>query len=495
MTASRSSNARLTEEGVRADLQRQPHLMLKLAENALKVAENLRDNYFKNTTTFIRHLRQKVYGTATTEQSILEVARCDDLSWPDLRGEVVSFIDGGVGEVELASQIPVLLRVGSYSVKTAATKLAEREHFGYYPVILGDLQGGSKDRKDFVDIVRITAELLGGLSVLDRTPDLRVLMFHGPLVYMMGQYAGHTPFTEQDIDLLLEHYGPDATLGGLVKEEFLEVARLDVYPRLTTNSDEWVNARVFEPLSWIAFLYRKLIEKALERSPIPVLAGVVERGGTLTGFLQDILLERIFRGLRQKGNADYFNAMYGRRDLTSASALVEKLGYTDALILGLLLRPGERSEAWQMRKYQGLRQGTISLPGETREEVANFRPLAQPGVGFPDVLGFYVHVSDTAEPIRVEVLAGLGSDQVEEAANRSWLYARLLPQYGFPVGLHIADKHARVPQWMTDAYAKLIRHHLGVSLQRGEISDAELRRVLVQAIYMTHRDWLFRPRF
>jgi hypothetical protein len=68
-----------------------------------------------------------------------------------------------------------------------------------------------------------------------------------------------------------------------------------------------------------------------------------------------------------------------------------------------------------------------------------------------------------------------------------------LPGYGFPVGLDIADKYAKVPTWLTDAYGKIIRHHLGISLQQGEISDAEMRRILVQAIYMTHRDWLFRP--
>ncbi len=39
---------RLTEEQVRADLQRQPHLLTQLAENALLVADSLRDNYFKN---------------------------------------------------------------------------------------------------------------------------------------------------------------------------------------------------------------------------------------------------------------------------------------------------------------------------------------------------------------------------------------------------------------------------------------------------------------
>jgi hypothetical protein len=46
---------------------------------------------------------------------------------------------------------------------------------------------------------------------------------------------------------------------------------------------------------------------------------------------------------------------------------------------------------------------------------------------------------------------------------------------------------------LTGAYSKLIKHHLGVSLQRGEINDTEMRRLLVQAIYMSHRDWIFRP--
>jgi len=87
----------------------------------------------------------------------------------------------------------------------------------------------------------------------------------------------------------------------------------------------------------------------------------------------------------------------------------------------------------------------------------------------------------------------LGSDQIIEAARRAYLYARLLPGYGFPVGLDVVDKYARVPDWLTNAYHKLIRYHLGVSLQQGEISDAEMRRILVQAIYMTKRDWLFRP--
>jgi hypothetical protein len=179
------------EQEIAASLQRQPHLFLRLVQNSLTVAESLRDNYFKNTTRFVSHLKQRILRGNT--DAILTYFRADELQWPSLQGEVVTFIDGGVGKVEISSQVPLLLRVGSYSVRTGERRLTEREQFGYYPIMLGDLQGGSKERKDFIDIVRITAELLGGLSALSRTPDMRVMMFHGPLVYLVGNYAGaHT---------------------------------------------------------------------------------------------------------------------------------------------------------------------------------------------------------------------------------------------------------------------------------------------------------------
>ncbi len=135
------------------------------------------------------------------------------------------------------------------------------------------------------------------------------------------------------------------------------------------------------------------------------------------------------------------------------------------------------------------------MPDEAWTSRVDWGPLRPPNaLGFPQVSGCYVQVSETTEPVRVEVFADLGPEQIEEAARRVYLYSRLLPGYGFPIGLDIVDKFADVPSWMTDAYGKLIRHQLGVSLQRGEISDAEMRKILVQAIYMTHRDWLFRPR-
>jgi hypothetical protein len=473
------------------DLQR-PHLFLRLIENTLTVAQSLRQNYFHSTAQFVSHLRRSL----DRADPIIRIGHADDCAWPDLHGEVVTFIDGGVGQAQIASRIPLLLRVGSYAVKTGERNLHEREQFGYYPILLGELEGGSKDRKDFVDIVRITAELLGGLSALDRTPDLRALLFHGPLVYLVSAYAGHAPFTEADIDLFLRQYALDAGHGRRLKERFLTEARLDIYPEiLHERVDYAAERRLFEPLSWMSFLYRMLVDEASRRRPVPIVAGVVERGGALRDFSKDVLLKRIFRNLRDHNKSDYFNRMFGRDDLVGPDMLLERLGYTDALLLAMLLRPGEYSEPWEMeRKYNGLRSGETRLPAEETTLRVDWSPLA-PGrsISFPRVVGTYLQVSDTTEPLRIEVFPDLGASQTRDAARRVFRYASLLPGYGFPVGLDIADKYAHVPAWMTDAYGKMIRYHLSANLQRGEITDEALRRIIVQALYLTNRDWLFRP--
>ncbi len=484
------------EERVLEDLYQQPQLMMQLVEKSLLVAENLRDNYYRNTARFITHLRQAMdeANRGKRDSAILQTFSVKDATWEEFQSELVSFIDGGIGQSEL-SQVPILLRVGSYAVRVGEGNLAERENFGYYPVIFGDLEGGSKEREDFTDIVRITAELLGGLSALNRNTDLRVLLFHGPLVYLMDAYAGHTPFTEADIDLFLKHYSGDEEQAKQLKADFLEAARLDIYPAIAGGrSDEWASRRLFEPLSWIAFLYRKLISVALNREPRPIIAGVVERGRSRK-FSEDVLLKRVFRGLRENENENYFNEMFGLSDLTSPKNLMDRLGYTDNLLMALLLDTGEYSEPWTIDKStSGLGSGQIRLPNESESFRVDFSCLEDSSqFGFPSIQGTYIQASANTEPIRIEIFSDLGEDQVKEAARRVYLYSRLLPNYGFPVGLDIADKFAHVPNWMTKAYDKTVRHILGVSLQKGEISDEEIRKVIVRAIYMKRRDWIFRP--
>lgn len=114
---------------VQAELQRQPHILLKLAENSLTVAKSLRDNYFKNTAHFVSDVRRAIHHSqeGTRPDPILNATDVSSTEWADFQEEVVSFIDGGVGRVQISSQVPILLRVGSYSVKVGERRLAERE--------------------------------------------------------------------------------------------------------------------------------------------------------------------------------------------------------------------------------------------------------------------------------------------------------------------------------------------------------------------------------
>lgn len=103
------------------------------------------------------------------------------------------------------------------------------------------------------------------------------------------------------------------------------------------------------------------------------------------------------------------------------------------------------SEPWEVDKYSGLREGNLTLPEDSTREVVRFSPLKPGPLGFPRVNGSYVHVSEITEPIRIETFPELGENQIEQCALRAYRYARLLPGYGFPVGLDIVDKYAHVP--------------------------------------------------
>ncbi len=93
MNQNSSQNRRLTENGVQEELQRQPHLLMKLAENALTVAESLRDNYFKNTARFVTALRRAMHtaGQGKRPDPILTAHRIENADWSIVSPEFRKF--------------------------------------------------------------------------------------------------------------------------------------------------------------------------------------------------------------------------------------------------------------------------------------------------------------------------------------------------------------------------------------------------------------------
>jgi len=407
----RSTTAAWAQETTQ-EMAKRPHIFVALAQNALTVAHSLRDNYFRNTAALVARFREHLTKCTESSKGGKPLFTMESLDvgkhWDAYRGEEIAFIDGGVGSVAILSQVPMLLRVGTYKVKAGERMLSQREEFGFYPVILGDLNGGSKERKDYPEIVRIIAELLAVLHTLNRYPELDVLVLHGPLVYLMGQYAGHVPFTDEDVDLFLRNYGLEQRL----KEQFQAEARR-IYPQMTEQwrAPSWggrLEGR-YEPLCFICFLLWEILRVVTDarrpkRTPV---CGVAERG-TLSEFIRRIAFQRVL-----EDDPDFFNTIFGRHDINSAQAAVERLGYNDPLLLSMLLRPGEYSEPFDMDKYSNLRGAHVA------DVAFDFRELHSDGQHpFPKVIGCYVHVSDTTFPLRVEVFGALAAEQIREVAQR-----------------------------------------------------------------------------
>lgn len=481
-----SSSEEVSRE-IMQEIVKRPHIFVALVQNALTVAQSLRDNYFTDTAELVSLLRPKVdYGRGrdNIKDPIFEMRAVDKSKcWEDYRGEEIAFIDGGVGSVEFLSQVPMLLRVGTYKVKTGESILCEREKFGFYPVIFGDLMGGSKERKDYPDIVRIIAELLAVLHTLQRYPNLDILVLHGPLVYLMGQYAGHIPFTEEDIDIFLKNYG----LGEELKKEFLEEVNR-IYPQMTEQwrSTGWIGRLEgrYEPICFIRFLLHKIISEATDehRPKRTLICGVTERG-TLSEFTRKVVFQKLF-----DQDLNIFNNIFNRNDINSAEAAVKRLGYNDPLILSMLLQAGQYSEPFDIQKYENFDSAEIA---DVKLNYKIFRPSGP--FSFPRITGAYLQVSDNTFPIRIEVFGDFPKEQIQEIIQRIYLYSTLLPGYAFPIGLDIIDKFAKVPNWLTNAYEKLIKYHIMAQLYQGQITDEELRKIIIQALYTTQRDWLFRP--
>ena len=93
----------------------------------------------------------------------------------------------------------------------------------------------------------------------------------------------------------------------------------------------------------------------------------------MSGISESVLLKRVYRKLSVENDDDCFNDMYGRSDLTSTWALLDRLGYTDALLLATVLEPGQAAEPWTVaNKYDGLRRSDVSLRGEAGTSRVNF---------------------------------------------------------------------------------------------------------------------------
>lgn len=392
-------------------------------------------------TTFIDDLTEiatRVRGVLEVNGLIKRVSYEPQAFWPDQRGCTFGFVDGGVANIELPTAAPLGIRVGSYVVKPG-NDTEDREQFSIDLALVDDLyspEGRTYD-DDFEDVAklrdaaRIISEVSVAFRLATRPEGMDAVLLHGPLINPVAPY-GLGDFPAFSLDACRKFLW-DPPWG----------------------ADE--KSRNFVPL------YRTVLEKA-EAADAPVF-GVVERSlgknPAVTKALLQLLVDQ---------------SVLRNSDRVSIEENLKDYSLNDSNIFDVVLDEGEYTAPTSIN-----RQGPESKwPNVWAEEIRKY----------PSALTTYLKPSDGVLPFRVEAFPGAAM-ALELGLGLILHTSRLLPTYGFPVGLDIVDKFAKVPAWLSKG---VMGQHKVVLLKKAlSTGDPKAISYAMRVLSAKGRDWLFRP--
>lgn len=357
--------------------------------------------------------------------------------WPDQKGKSFCFVDGGVANIDLPSAAPLGIRVGTYIVKPGIEG-EEREKFDVALSLVDELYSGDawlyedgfEDIAKLRDAARIISETAVGLSVSRQHPELDGIFLHGPLVNPVSPYGlgGFPPFSTE----ACQHFLGDPVL-------------------LPSDEDRQFVATYLDLLN--------LIQE--EAAPV---VGVVERSLGRAVPVLNACLDRL--------------QATGELTIKTANEIaneVDAYKLNDARLFDVVLSPGE-----YVTPVAVDRQGPENKwPEDWKRHIRSY----------PHPLTTYLKPGEDSEPFRVEALES--HPRLDDSMAVLFHTSRLLPTYGFPVGLDIVDKYAKVPAWMSRSVRG--QHAVVLMKQALKSGDPKVLSFAKRVLTARGRDWLFRP--
>jgi hypothetical protein len=163
------------------------------------------------------------------------------------------------------------------------------------------------------------------------------------------------------------------------------------------------------------------------------------------------------------------------KDADRLLADITRYGFNDSSLLDIVLRDGEYIAPVAIN-----RQGTErKWPREWHKQIRDY----------PRALTTYLKPSEAVMPFRLESFEDISdfSSVLDLVLHTS----RLLPSYGFPVGLDIVDKFAKVPAWMSRSVKG--QHQIVLLRKAIATGDAAAITFAKRVLAVRGRDWFFRP--
>jgi hypothetical protein len=438
-------------EGVGGRLRGDPDLFVRIAENALTVAESLREDYFKSTLLLARAMRDEFRAGGDSY-------RLRDIPQDAPEPCAVAFVDGGLSRIDVGLAVPLIVRAGIFRVKQGERDPNLRETFDHFPLMLGQLRGGLKSNSKYGDVVRIIVELGAMVTALEdeeRFGDIRLLMLHGPLQFVSGPFFEHW-FFHSDYEEMLGKSENRPHIGAVLEgfEAMCDECRL----RRTEDCSPETRENGRRPAVCVmAFLQNYILDRARDKDVL--VCSAIERsfGRSITKHVVSRLLEdqpELFDRLLAALEIE------GRGKTVQADAILDATRYNDPTLLSLSMERGECLEWYPLNP--------MLRTHDRRAEL------------FPSVQSTFMRTTAARYPMRLEAPASYGPGQLDEILARAFDYASLLPNYAFPIGLDIVDKFAAIPGWMSKAYRQLILAQYGKLLagEYYEITDLESLKML-----------------
>lgn len=449
-----------TKEG----MKKQPDIFLLIAQKSLTVAQSIRHRFVDNTFELADKLEELIKKNEFVGFKIKVITDF-------LKNQYITagFVDGGLSNVEIFNSIPLIIRGGIFEVKEGEQDLEKREIFEFFPVLIGDVEGGEKSNNDYASVIRIISELGSVMRILtnEKFLDIRLIMLHGPLLYRLSAYSDHW-FYKDDYKTILS----DKNFGdGLIKEFESEFRSYYFKDPNTTVIKDYKRESKINANCFIAFLLKKAFY--LSKKKNIALVGVVERP-TATEIIQNILPKTLekFPDLTDK-----FLITRTKDYKLDAESIINNSRFNDPLIFAMILKVGEYLSFYKAKeRYTGF-----------SGKLAGFEK------NLPGIRYSYLRSSYRTLPIRVEIPQDATQENEDIAIKKVYEYSKILPNYAFPIGLHVADKFAKVPNWLTDAYKKYILFNFGKLVSDEELNTDEMFRLL-QFYFLNQRDFFYRPK-
>jgi hypothetical protein len=386
--------------------------------------------------------------------------------WPNVAGNRIGFIDGGLANLSMLGSAPIAARVGGYIVTPGQTG-PDREQFTMLKHLIDELyahaDGGVYDSSfpdtgALRDAARISVEAAGAVRMLHEFPDVKWIMLHGALVNPVSRYS----------DIMEDRFL--ARVAGRVRHRFPSFSDSALVELLPGEP-----ARTGRDRNFISVYLRQL--QILHDGGANV-CGVVEREATTSSVIRSVMDSLPDADIAKllPVPPGQWKTWFRHQIDPSDNPDSEGQRITDSLLFQCVLEPGEAVVPVKVDRNE-LRRAP---PAWRDDYIAHYPP---PYVS-------YVQVSEWSSPIRLEMFKNrLGS--FGEAAALVTHCALLLPRYAFPVGLDIVDKFAKVPNWMTKPIATYTTvQALKRAMDSGDTKTFDaLRRLLCGS----GREWLLRP--